>query len=53
MQLGSVIGPLSGGAIALALGIPSVFWVIALLFAIIAAWVNWRIKEPGMSEEQC
>jgi DHA1 family multidrug resistance protein-like MFS transporter len=53
VQLGNVIGPLSGGAIALTLGIPSVFWVTAFLFAVVAVWVNRRIKEPGTGGEQC
>jgi DHA1 family multidrug resistance protein-like MFS transporter len=54
-QLGNVIGPISGGALAVSLGMPSVFWVTALLFAAIAIWVGWRIKEPqvGARGESC
>lgn len=39
MQMGIVIGPISGGALAVYLGIPSVFWLSALLFAAVAAGV--------------
>ena len=45
-QMGNVMGPLTGGALALSLGLPSVFWVTGLLFAAVAVWVGWRIKEP-------
>lgn len=50
VQLGNVLGPLSGGVIALALGIPSVFWITALLFAIVAVWVSTRVKAPAGGE---
>ncbi len=39
MQLGIVLGPLSGGVLAVYLGIPSVFWLSALLFAAVAGGV--------------
>lgn len=45
-QMGNVMGPLTGGALALSFGLTSVFWVTALLFAATAVWVGWRIKEP-------
>lgn len=49
-QIGNVLGPVSGGMIALSLGLPSVFWCTALLFAAVSIWVGWRIKEPAASQ---
>lgn len=45
-QLGNVLGPISGGAIALSLGLPAVFWCTAFLFAMVSVWVAWQVKEP-------
>lgn len=36
MQLGNVVGPLTGGVAAIYLNIPAVFWLSALLFAAVA-----------------
>jgi len=36
--LGNVLGPLSGGTVALLLGIPYVFWCTAILFFIVSVW---------------
>lgn len=43
--MGNVIGPLSGGFIALHFGIGSVFLCTSLFFAVTAAWVGLRVKE--------
>ena len=43
--MGNVIGPLSGGFIALHFGIDAVFFCTAFFFAITAAWVGLRVKE--------
>ncbi len=40
MQMGIVLGPISGGALAVYFGFPSVFWLSALLFAAVAAGVT-------------
>ncbi len=40
MQMGIVLGPLSGGALAVYLGFPAVFWLSALLFAAVAVCVT-------------
>ena len=42
--LGTVIGPLSGGFIALHFGLPAVFWVTAVLFSLTAVWVGWKVR---------
>ena len=39
MQMGIVFGPISGGALAVYFGFPSVFWLSALLFAAVAVGV--------------
>ncbi|HWQ60710.1 MAG TPA: MFS transporter [Negativicutes bacterium] len=39
MQMGIVLGPVTGGALAVYLGIPSVFWLSGLLFAAVAVGV--------------
>lgn len=49
-QMGNVLGPLSGGGIALLLGMPAVFWCTALLFAAVTLWVRWQIKQPVISQ---
>jgi len=43
--MGNVIGPLSGGFIALHFGIGAVFWCTAFFFAMTAGWVGFRVKE--------
>ncbi|MDR7868034.1 MAG: MFS transporter [Sporomusaceae bacterium] len=40
MQMGIVFGPISGGALAVYFGFPSVFWLSALLFAAVAVGVT-------------
>ncbi|WP_198003876.1 MFS transporter [Thermosinus carboxydivorans] len=49
-QMGNVLGPVIGGAIALSLSIPAVFWLTASLFAIVAVWVAWRVRDPRLQE---
>lgn len=39
LQMGIVLGPISGGALAVYLGIPAVFWLSGLLFAAVAVGV--------------
>jgi len=46
MQMGNVLGPLTGGTVALYLGIPAVFWVTAGLFAAVAIWVLLYVRNP-------
>ena len=46
MQMGNVLGPLTGGTIALYFGIPAVFWFTALLFAAVAVWVQLFVRNP-------
>lgn len=46
MQMGNVLGPLTGGAIALYFGIPAVFWFTAALFAIVTFWVTLFVRDP-------
>lgn len=45
-QMGIVLGPLTGGAIALYFGIPAVFWLSALLFAVVAICTAVAGKMP-------
>lgn len=45
-QMGNVLGPVTGGAIALSLTIPAVFWLTAGLFAVVAVWVALRVRDP-------
>ena len=45
--MGNVIGPLSGGFFALYFGLPTVFWVTAILFMLTAFWVSQQVKEPS------
>jgi Arabinose efflux permease len=47
MQMGIVIGPLSGGTLSVYLGIPAVFWLSALLFAAVAARVMLARSLPA------
>jgi DHA1 family multidrug resistance protein-like MFS transporter len=51
MQMGNVIGPLTGGAIALYFGIPVVFWLTAILFILVAVWVGLFLKDIIPSEK--
>jgi len=46
MQMGNVLGPLTGGTIALYFGIPAVFWVTAGLFAAVGVWVLLYVRNP-------
>lgn len=46
MQMGNVLGPLTGGAIALFFGIPAVFWFTAALFAIVTLWITLFVRDP-------
>jgi DHA1 family multidrug resistance protein-like MFS transporter len=46
MQLGNVIGPLTGGTLALYFGIPAVFWLTAALFALVAGYVAGYVRDP-------
>lgn len=48
-QLGNVLGPVSGGALALSLGNTSAFWLTALLFATVSVWVAVKVKEPQVN----
>lgn len=43
--LGSVLGPLSSGLLALQLGTKSVFWLTALLFAAVCLW-SFTLRTP-------
>lgn len=44
--LGNVIGPMTGGILALSFGSQSVFWLTAVLFATVAVWSFYNIKIP-------
>jgi DHA1 family multidrug resistance protein-like MFS transporter len=46
MQMGNVLGPLTGGAIALYFGIPAVFWFTAAIFIILAVWMKLLVQDP-------
>jgi len=52
MQMGIVIGPVSGGALAVYFGIPAVFWLSALLFAAVAvgALLARTLPDGGQSK---
>jgi DHA1 family multidrug resistance protein-like MFS transporter len=44
--LGNVLGPLTGSLIALHFTITSVFWLTAALFALVAVWVAFHVRDP-------
>ena len=43
--MGNVLGPLSAGALSLLFGISAIFWLTAVLFALIAALLSLQLKE--------
>lgn len=50
--LGNVLGPLSGGTLALLLGIPYVFWCTAILFVLVAGWSLFVLKIDNYKAQQ-
>ncbi len=50
MQFGNVAGPITGGAMALCWGIPSVFWFTTVIFALTAVWVKRNIAQHSQAE---
>ncbi|MDT8903112.1 MFS transporter [Anaeroselena agilis] len=52
MQMGIVLGPISGGALAVYFGFPAVFWLSALLFAAVAVCVLLVRSLPDTGDDK-